>query len=82
MFNALNALSDENSILKVGPFCNPFLIIAIFGSMLLHCMICYVPFFEKIFGTVPLNQNDWLLVLVICFPVVILDEILKFFSRM
>lgn len=82
MFNALNALSDEGSLLSVGLFGNPWLIIAIIGSMLLHAMILYVPFFETIFNTVPLNANDWLLVLACAFPVVILDEILKFFARM
>jgi len=55
MFNALNALSDESSLFKVGIFCNPMLIVAICGSVFLHCVICYVPFFGGIFGTLPLN---------------------------
>jgi magnesium-transporting ATPase (P-type) len=82
MFNALNALSDESSIFKVGIFSNMYLIVAIFGSVMLHFMILYVPFFEKIFGTVPLTQNDWIIVLAVSAPVVVLDEVLKFFSRM
>jgi len=82
MFNALNALSEESSILTMGIFCNPYLILAIFGSVTLHCMILYVPFFEKIFNTVPLDFNDWILVIGISFPVVIVDEILKVFTRM
>lgn len=55
MFNALNALSEDSSLLKVGLFANPYLILAIIGSMTLHCMICYVPLFENIFNTVPLS---------------------------
>lgn len=82
MFNALNALSEDSSILSIGLFANPYLIVAIFGSMILHCMICYVPFFERIFNTVPLSCNDWILVIAVSAPVVVLDEILKFFSRM
>jgi len=81
MLNALNALSDEGSLLTVGIFCNPWLIAAITGSILLHCMILYVPLFERIFNTVPLTLNDWALVMACAFPVVLLDEILKFFSR-
>jgi Ca2+-transporting ATPase len=78
MFNALNALSEDGSILvnfgffilkHVGIFCNPILIGAIFISMILHCMILYVPFFEAIFNTVPLNYNDWKLVFYVSFPV-------------
>ena len=81
MFNALNALSDEGSLLTIGPFANPYLVVAIIGSLSLHCMICYVPLFEKIFNTVPLSSNDWILVVLCAFPVVILDEILKFAAR-
>lgn len=81
MFNALNALSDEGSLLTIGPLANPYLVVAIFGSVSLHCMICYVPFFEKIFNTVPLNTNDWILVLLCAFPVVLIDEFLKFIAR-
>jgi len=82
MLNAINALSDESSLLTVGIFANPFLIAAISGSILLHCMILYIPVFEKVFNTVPLNLNDWILVLACSFPVIVLDEILKFISRL
>lgn len=82
MLNALNALSDEGSIFSTGIFGNPLLILAIIGSMSLHCMICYVPFFERIFNTVPLSVNDWILIVACAFPVIILDEILKFIARL
>jgi len=81
MLNALNALSDETSLFKIGIFCNPFLLIAIAGSVSLHCMICYIPFFNGIFGTVPLSKNDWILVMLFSVPVIIIDEILKFIAR-
>jgi Ca2+-transporting ATPase len=75
MFNALNALSDESSLLTVGPQKNPSLIVAIMMSMSLHCVICYIPFFERIFNTTALSGNDWLLVFLVSFPVIIVDEI-------
>lgn len=75
MFNAFNALSDESSLLTVGPLRNPSLIVAVFISLSLHCLICYVTFFERIFNTVPLSANDWILVMLVSFPVVIVDEI-------
>lgn len=81
MLNAINAISEDSSILSIGIFSNPYLIVAIMGSILLHCMILYIPMFENIFNTVPLTVNDWLLVFMFSFPVIILDEILKFFSR-
>lgn len=81
MFNAINALSDESSVATVGIFANPLLLIAIALSSSLHAMICYVPFFERIFGTVPLTLNDWILVLIFSLPVILLEEILKVVAR-
>lgn len=81
MFNAINALSDESSLLEVGIFANPLLLLAIALSCSLHAMICYVPFFERIFGTVPLTVNDWILVLAFSLPVIFLDELLKVVAR-
>ena len=81
MLNAVNALSDESSLLTVGIFANPSLIIAIAGSILLHCVILYVEFFSRIFSVAPLSINDWILVLAASFPVIIIDEILKIVSR-
>lgn len=81
MFNSLNALSDESSLLTVGPLANPTLIFAIGMSMTLHCMICYIPFFENVFNTVPLSFQDWILVLLVSIPVVLIDELLKHKAR-
>jgi Ca2+-transporting ATPase len=55
MLNSLNALSDETSLLSVGLFSNPILLIAISISILLHCGICYIPFFGDIFGNFELK---------------------------
>ena len=75
MFNAFNALSDEGSLLHVSPFTNAYLLGAVFISISLHCMICYVSIFERVFNTVPLSVNDWILVICCSFPVIIVDEI-------
>jgi Ca2+ transporting ATPase len=53
---------------------------AIVLSMALHFMILYVPFFSTLFVIVPLNRHEWLAVLAISFPVIIIDEVLKFAS--
>lgn len=81
MLNALNALSEDSSILTIGIFANPYLLMAMALSVALHCVILYVPVFEGIFNTVPLTLNDWYLVLLFSLPVIIIDEILKFISR-
>jgi Ca2+-transporting ATPase len=81
MLNAMNAISDESSLLKLTPLTNPWLILALFSSMALHCMILYVPFFNGIFGIVPLDLNEWILVFVFSFPVILIEEVTKVLVR-
>lgn len=57
MCNALNALSENQSIVTVRPLSNIWLIFAIGSSVLLHLIIMYVPFFSHMFGLVPLGVD-------------------------
>lgn len=45
MFNAINSLSENESLLVLPVWKNPFLVAAVALSMGLHFMILYVPFF-------------------------------------
>lgn len=45
MFNAMNSLSENESLLRLPLWKNPFLVGAIALSMALHFMILYTPFF-------------------------------------
>eukprot|EP00397_Hematodinium_sp_SG-2012_P002938 GEMP01002946.1.p1 GENE.GEMP01002946.1~~GEMP01002946.1.p1 ORF type:complete len:1031 (-),score=288.25 GEMP01002946.1:1471-4563(-) len=82
MLNALNALSEDGSLIQMPPWRNPFLIIAIVGSIGIHACVLYVPFMSTIFSVVPLDVHDWTLVMIFSFPVIILDEILKLVGRL
>ncbi|XP_010556614.1 PREDICTED: calcium-transporting ATPase 2, endoplasmic reticulum-type [Tarenaya hassleriana] len=77
MFNSLNALSEDNSLLKMPPWRNPWLLVAMAVSFGLHCVILYVPFLANVFGIVPLSFKEWSVVLLVSFPVVLIDEALK-----
>ena len=81
MFNSLNALSEDNSLITMPPWRNPWLLVAMSVSFGLHCVILYVPFLAEVFGIVPLSLNEWLLVLLVSAPVVLIDEVLKFMGR-
>ncbi|CAN6340220.1 unnamed protein product [Urochloa humidicola] len=81
MFNSLNALSEDSSLLSMPPWVNPWLLLAMSVSFGLHFLILYVPFLATVFGIVPLSLNEWLLVLLVALPVVLIDEILKFVGR-
>jgi len=82
MLNALNALSENGSLFHMPPWKNPYLIVAIVASMAVHCFILYVPLMNDIFSISPLTQGDWLLVWIFSFPVIIIDEMLKFVGRL
>lgn len=81
MLNAFNALSEDGSLVQMPPWANPYLIVAATISIGCHFVILYVPALATIFGVVPLTLHDWLLVLAFSFPVILIDEILKFIGR-
>lgn len=81
MLNALNALSEDSSLLRMPPWCNPWLLLAMAGSFAMHFLIMYVPFLASVFSIVPLSLNEWLLVLMFSAPVILIDEVLKLAGR-
>ncbi|XP_048429289.1 LOW QUALITY PROTEIN: calcium-transporting ATPase 1, endoplasmic reticulum-type [Pyrus x bretschneideri] len=81
MFNSLNALSEDGSLLTMPPWVNPWLLVAMSVSFGLHFLILYVPFLAQVFGIVPLSLNEWLLVLAVSLPVILIDEVLKLVGR-
>ncbi|CAL5383195.1 unnamed protein product [Camellia sinensis] len=81
MFNSLNALSEDNSLVTMPPCMNPWLLVAMSVSFGLHCLILYVPFLADVFGIVPLTLNEWFLVFLVSAPVILIDELLKFVGR-
>lgn len=81
MFNSLNALSEDNSLVTMPPWRNPWLLVAMSVSFGLHFLILYIPFLAEVFGIVPLSANEWFLVILVSAPVVLIDEILKLVGR-
>ena len=81
MLNALNAISEDNSLLESGLLLNPWLLAAISSSMILHCVILYIPFCAKIFGILPMTGYEWFLTFAFSLPVILIDELLKVYGR-
>ncbi len=69
--------SLKHSILKINPFSNPYLIAAVIGGLLLQLTAVYLPFFQKIFKTVPLSLSDWGLIMAVCLGVIFVIEVIK-----
>jgi Ca2+-transporting ATPase len=81
MFNALNALSEDGSLVTMPPWSNPYLLIAMVVSFGMHFVILYVDFLADMFNVTPLDMNEWMVVLAFSLPVILIDEILKFVGR-
>ena len=73
--------AQDNSLLQMPPWGNPWLLVAMALSFGLHFVILYVPVLAGIFSIVPLSLNEWLLVIMFAFPVILIDEALKFVGR-
>lgn len=50
-------------------------------SMSLHFVILEVDFLSTVFQITPLTFEEWIAVLKISFPVILIDEALKFIAR-
>ncbi|OMO70807.1 Cation-transporting P-type ATPase [Corchorus olitorius] len=81
MFNALNNLSENQSLLVIPPWSNLWLVASIIITMFLHILILYIPPLATLFSVTPLSWDEWTVILYLSFPVIIIDEVLKFFSR-
>jgi len=81
MLNALNSLSENQSLLMMPPWTNFFLLGAMTLSMGLHFMLLHVKFMNTVFSVAPLDLEAWMMVLKISLPVILLDETLKLIAR-
>ena len=81
MLNALNSLSENRSLIRRYPWTNPWLLLAIASSMIFHCIIMYHPFFNQVFGILPLTIKEWGLVFIFSMPIIFIEEFLKIFNK-
>lgn len=82
MLNALNALSEDGSLLQMPPWANPYLLLAMAMSFALHGLILYHPDMARMFSVCPMNLEEWKIIMYYSMPVIFIDEVLKFIGRM
>lgn len=82
LFHALNCRSQTHSFFSIGPLKNKWLLLAVMASFTIHMAVVYVPFLEPIFKTVPLNFQDWYIVLLISSVPFVLMELYKLIRRL
>uniref|UniRef100_A0A336KD28 Calcium-transporting ATPase n=1 Tax=Culicoides sonorensis TaxID=179676 RepID=A0A336KD28_CULSO len=81
MLNAMNSLSENQSLIAMPPWSNPWLIGSMALSFALHFVILYVDVLSSVFQVTPLNADEWITVMKFSLPVILLDEVLKFVAR-
>merc|ERR1719285_1385529 len=81
MANALNSVSENQSLLLMPPWVNPWLLGAMALSFGLHFVILYVDVLNVVFNISALTMDQWIVVLKFSLPVLLLDEALKFVAR-
>lgn len=63
LFYVFSCRSLRKTILQMNPFSNKLLVFAVLFGFAMLIVSLYVPFFQNILETVPLNFNDWLILL-------------------
>jgi len=81
MANALNSVSENQSLIVMPPWINIWLLMAMALSFSLHFMILYVDFLNVVFNISALSFDQWMVVMKFSLPVLLLDEVLKFVAR-
>ena len=80
-FNAWNCRSTTRSLFTIGLFTNKGLIAVMALVLALQSAIVYVPFMRYIFKTVPLSGSDWIIIIAVTAPIIIMEEIRKTVAR-
>ena len=65
LFYVFTCRSEFHTILEVGLFTNPYLVLAVLFSSGLQLSVNYIPFLQPIFRTVPMDAAQWAFILAV-----------------
>ncbi|WP_028594090.1 calcium-translocating P-type ATPase, SERCA-type [Paenibacillus assamensis] len=77
-----NVRSNTKSIFTIGVFSNRYLNWAALAAGVLVLVVIWVPYMNELFSVVPLNGEQWLIVVAAAFSILPIVEIVKLFIRM
>lgn len=81
MFRVLSVRSETKTLLEIGVFTNPQLILAVMSSVLLQMIAVYYDKLRPIFGTVPLREVDFIHIVAITGSIFVFLEADKIWQR-
>lgn len=77
----MNCRTEKQSLFKIGLFTNQKVLIGIVFEVALIAFMMYVPFMHNLFNTAPLGLSEWIILLCVPFPALLLDEARKCYIR-
>lgn len=80
-FHAFNARSERNSAFKVPLSRNYILVFGVLAAQGIHVLSMHIPFMQNVLRVEPVTWLEWLSVLLLAIPMIVVMEIFKFFSR-
>jgi len=78
---AINCRTQISSVFKIGIFSNHHIIFGIVFEVFLLACLMYVPFLQGLFNTAPLGGVEWLILVCIPIPLILLEEGRKYLVR-
>ncbi len=72
-----NSRSEVISLFRLSPARNPILLLGTLGALTVHAIALYTPFFQELLGVAPLEIDDWLVLLALAAPVIVVMELHK-----
>lgn len=78
LFFVFQCRSEERGIVEIGFFTNPYLVFAVAISFAMQLAVLYVPWLSPVFKTVPLNMQQWVVILVLSGWSLAVDVIVRF----
>jgi len=81
LFNVFNVRSEVESVFRMRLLSNPFLFFSVIASVIAQIMIIYVPAFQFVFRTAPLNAQDWVVLALVATTVIAAVEAEKALRR-
>ncbi|HEX3027510.1 MAG TPA: cation-translocating P-type ATPase C-terminal domain-containing protein, partial [Clostridia bacterium] len=77
----LNCRTEKQSVFKAGLFSNRRVLFGIVFEVCLLSALIYVPFLQGIFNTAAIGLRDWLFLIILPFPILLLEETRKAITR-
>ncbi|WP_166083307.1 cation-translocating P-type ATPase [Erysipelothrix anatis] len=77
----LNCRTENQSIFKRGIFTNSKVLIGIAVEIILIASLMYIPALQNIFDTAPLGWMEWMILILVPIPAILLDELRKKYIR-